>query len=89
MASPPTRVLTQEIVIQMSQVLGGEFFLPATAVNLSLQPIKCRSKSGISGRADGHDLGEFGAEQPCIRACEEQGNTQSCGGGLVAMDGIQ
>jgi hypothetical protein len=41
-SAKPARVLTQEIVIQMSQVLGGEFFLPATAVNLSLQPVKCR-----------------------------------------------
>ena len=69
----------------MSQVLGDELFLLAAAVDLGLKTIKGGPKSGISGRAGRHDFGEFGAEQPCICACEEQGNAQPCGGQLIAM----
>jgi hypothetical protein len=55
----------------MNQVLGDEFFLLAAAVDLGLKTIKGGPKSGISRRTGRHDLGEFGAEQPRICACEE------------------
>ena len=69
----------------MSQVLGDEFLFLAAVVDLCLKMIKGSPESGISGWAGRHNLSEFGAEQPCICACEEQGNAQSSGGQLVAM----
>src|SRR5580704_12619646 len=69
----------------MSQVSGDEFFLLAAAVNLSLETIKGGAKRGVSGWTSGHDLGEFWAQQPCVRAGDEESNAQSCRSNVIAM----
>ena len=69
----------------MSQVLGEQFLLLAAAVDFRLETIERGSEGIISGRASGHDPGEFWAQQPGVAPREEQGDPQARRCDLIAV----
>ena len=65
--------------------LGNKPFLFAAGMDFRFETVECGAQCGWNGRRGGHDLGEFGPEQPGVGPGKEQCNAESIGGELIAM----